>query len=70
MTKRYCDICYKEICEQENYTELKITPKIKSNLREAQYIKESALELCDNCMNDIRKFISSKKSICKMGYRE
>ena len=70
MTKRYCDICYKEICEQRNYTELKITPKIKSDLREAQYIKESVLELCDNCMNDIREFISSKRSICKMGYRE
>lgn len=69
MTKRYCDICEKVIGRQTNYTKVKILPQIKISKCEEPFTENETIDVCKDCMKELRKSIYSIKQACKLGYR-
>ena len=70
MVKRYCDVCEKEIGRYTNYTKVKILPKIKINRCEEPFVEDETLDVCKDCMKELRTSIYNLKREWKMGYRK
>ena len=69
MTKRYCNICEKEIGRYANYTKIKILHKIKIGKCDEPFTDDETIDVCKDCMKELRKSVYSIKQACKMGYR-